>query len=77
MNQKHYTQPQNESIKVDAKNLTLEATGLITIVVVVGVFILTGAYIYGKFLHVKVKEKIRSRYARRKTRKTKKKHKAK
>ena len=47
--------PENESVKVDGKNWVIEASGLITWIVVIGFFVLAGAYIYGKFFHERVR----------------------
>ena len=67
--------PENETVKVDAKNWTVEASGLITWIVVLGAIGLGAAYIYGKYFHVKVKAKIQQRRdrknAKRKSRKEK------
>lgn len=71
MKKSYETIAANESIKVDGKNWTIEANGMITLIVTIGFFILAGLYIYGKFFHVKVKEKVRSYNAKRRTRKSK------
>ena len=66
-------QMQNETFKVDGKNWTIESSGLITWIVVIGFIVLSGAYIYGKFFHVKVATKIRSSNEKRRARKKTKK----
>ena len=74
MKKSYETIAANESIKVDGKNWTFEANGIITLIVTIGFFILAVLYIYGKFFHVKVKAKVRIYNAKRQTRKAKKKH---
>ena len=51
--------PENESVSVDVKNWKIEASGFITWIVVFGVLIIAGAYVYGKFFHHKVKAKFK------------------
>ena len=47
--------PENETIKVDAKNMTFESSGLIAWVAVVGFIAISILYIYGKFFHERVR----------------------
>ena len=60
--------PENETIKVDAKNWTVEGSGFITWVMVIGLLLLGAAIVYGKFFH----ERVRGKLYERKIRKTKK-----
>lgn len=70
MSKQYHTQKASiDHLKVDAKNKTIEANGVITIIIVIGAFILAAAYIYGKFFHVKVIKNIRKRNVKRKERK--------